>query len=102
MQEPPEDPACVNTDPAYFEEPYLYERGLQVCNTCQVHLWCLNRVDPARSHFDGVAGGQAWKDGRLVAKHFNTNNLVPVEIYMDTAKPRTTEEEDKDQNGTTR
>ena len=44
------------------------EWALQVCAPCTVKEWCLAEVRPAESHFDGVAGGVAWINGKPLGK----------------------------------
>lgn len=38
--------------------------ALMACRGCSVKDECLAFVQPARSHFDGIAGGKAWREGK--------------------------------------
>lgn len=74
---------CVGHDPRLFDDPQYATAALQICDTCTVRDWCLNLVDPARSYFDGVAGGHTWKEGRLLCKSCLDTDRVLI-VYMAT------------------
>jgi|JI10StandDraft_1071094.scaffolds.fasta_scaffold112397_7 hypothetical protein len=66
--------ACAEEDPALFDQ-HRYpevERALSVCSTCGVTEECLTIVRPQRSSFDGVAGGQVWRNGYRVRRDNST------------------------------
>lgn len=86
MIDPPAKPKCEGTDPEYFDNPALFYTALKVCRGCPVRMWCLQRVDPAKSHYDGVAGGHAWKDGHVVSRWDTDPDDPVVELYLESRK----------------
>jgi hypothetical protein len=85
MTPPPATPACAGSPPEWFDiwdEPGL---ALSVCAECPVRQWCLNTVDPLRSHFDGVAGGHAWHEG----EHRGGDLFdAELQLYISRVNPR--------------
>jgi len=66
--------ACAEEDATLFDA-YRYpdvERALAICGTCPVTEKCLTIVRPQRSSFDGVAGGQVWRNGYRVHRDNST------------------------------
>jgi len=62
-----EHAACTSADPYIFGVPDEPAAALTYCGECPVRAWCLRQVQPAISHFDGVAGGHAWARGEHVS-----------------------------------
>ena len=62
--------ACVNANPRLFDatDPIRATFGLRFCRGCPVKALCLSVVRPERSHYDGIAGGIVWSNGREVAR----------------------------------
>lgn len=58
--------ACLNVEPSIFDDPLLFIDALAMCSSCQRRTDCLEQVDPARSYFDGVAGGIPWHNGHPI------------------------------------
>lgn len=67
MTPPPGKPACQGADPVAFDQTEYQNTsmGLQICAECPVRAWCLETVDPAKSFFDGIAGGHVWVGGTI-------------------------------------
>lgn len=67
MTPPPGKPACQGADPVAFDQTEYQNTslGLGICATCPVRAWCLETVDPAKSFFDGIAGGHVWIGGTI-------------------------------------
>lgn len=69
---PPGTPACEREDAALFTSPVedlrVARDMLAVCASCDdaIRLWCYETVAPARSRFDGVAGGALWRNGKQI------------------------------------
>jgi len=76
------EPACANAWPPLFDLPEWNSTALQICDQCPVRFWCLNHVDPARSYFDGVAGGHTWHEGRLKCRSCLQTDPILIH-YMD-------------------
>lgn len=68
-----EEAICVKekVHPEHFDtfDYFICRFALEVCVPCPVKLQCLQQVDPAQNFFDGVAGGIAWRDGRIHRVH---------------------------------
>ena len=64
----PAEPACLKADPRTFDYPECFPDALAYCEECPVQGWCLDTVDPAANHYDGVVGGLAWLNGRVIFK----------------------------------
>lgn len=62
------DAACIGADPRLFDsiggDPAL--DALSYCERCPVTRSCEDWVKPKKSHFDGVAGGRVWQEGKPV------------------------------------
>lgn len=86
MITPPETPACQDTNPDYFDMDFMYPAALAICEPCPVKLWCLRQVDPARSYFDGVAGGHVWYEGKVQGKLTDPTTDPLLNIYLDERK----------------
>jgi len=65
----PQGLPCVGRDPVLFTEADTAALAVGLCADCPALAWCLDRVDPARSFFDGVAGGVEWRDGEPILRH---------------------------------
>lgn len=64
-KDPMELASCRGKDPQLFDTFLNPLPALRICDTCPVRSWCLATVDPARSYYDGVAGGHTWREGML-------------------------------------
>lgn len=85
MTPPPDDPACLGRPPEWFDHWEEPELAMSVCESCPVRQWCLNTVDPLRSHFDGIAGGHAWHEG----EHRGGDLFDPeLQLYIARVNPR--------------
>lgn len=67
------DAACIEADPRFFDAVTWEEAepALTYCGECPVKPICERHVlssRPTASHFDGVAGGRVWRDGRPVPR----------------------------------
>lgn len=60
-----EHAACKGIDPHLFDQTdgIYVSMALEHCNRCRVQESCLEWVAPQKSHFDGVCGGQVWRNG---------------------------------------
>lgn len=68
MTVPDGEPACKGHDPVQFTTLPIQTAVLDVCRPCTVKDWCLATVRPRSNHFDGIAGGIAWRHGRPIAR----------------------------------
>lgn len=84
--EPPATPRCQGEDPYIFDNEWTYGMALGMCEECPVRLWCLRQVDPARSYFDGVAGGHVWKEGRPQDRMTNPRQDEVLITYLATIR----------------
>ena len=62
---PAHEPQCLDEGARFTIIP-IDDIALLICEPCQVKAWCLSVVMPRDSHFDGVAGGIGWINGRAV------------------------------------
>lgn len=83
--DPPAKPACVGKNPELFDWPEFAYAAIEICNECPVQAWCLREVDPARSYFDGVAGGHQWRDGQVLNRYSDPRNDTILQIYLSQA-----------------
>jgi WhiB family redox-sensing transcriptional regulator len=60
------DAACVGMPPEVFDgkTPEDVEAALAACNGCRVRRACHQWMRPARTNYDGIAGGKLWREGR--------------------------------------
>lgn len=86
MEDPIDRANCRNSDPELFENEWLYDQALALCQTCPVRLWCLQRVDPIRGFFDGVAGGFIWVDGKVKSDHRTNPKDPALMTYLKTRR----------------
>jgi hypothetical protein len=91
MTHPLELAKCKSAEPDLFENEWLFDIGLVVCNDCPVRSWCLNWVDPKRNFYDGIVGGHIWRSGQPV-KDPRTNQQDPVLLtYLKTNQTKRSE-----------
>lgn len=82
---PTSTPACYGANPDLFDDPERYHQALHYCATCPARAWCLQWIDPARNHYDGVAGGYAWREGNASANlnpHLNRAADPVLDTYL--------------------
>lgn len=79
---PPAKPSCEDEEPSLFDNEFTFGMALAICAECPVREWCLNRVDPAGSWFDGVAGGVVWREGFPSAKWTKTHQDAVLIDYL--------------------
>lgn len=79
---PPAQPLCVDEEPSLFDVEFTYGMALAICQNCPVREWCLNQVDPARSYYDGVAGGVVWREGIPNPKWTDVRRDVTLIDYL--------------------
>lgn len=63
-----DDAACLGADPTLFDATSgekMFD-ALSYCERCPVIVECDTLVRPRRSHFDGVAAGKVWREGKVV------------------------------------
>lgn len=63
-----DEAACIGADPRLFDAN-TGERmhdALSYCDRCPVIPECEDHVRPRRSHFDGVAAGKVWREGKII------------------------------------
>lgn len=89
--EPESTPACQGTNPELFDWAEFAPTAIDICGACKVQAWCLRQVDPARSYFDGVAGGHQWREGQVLDRWTNPAKDLTLQIYLRPKKPRRTE-----------
>jgi hypothetical protein len=71
--------ACAGANPRLFDQtdPIRATHALAYCRDCPVSDLCLAVVRPSRSHYDGVAGGQVWSNGKIVGRLHGTRQGTP-------------------------
>lgn len=77
------DANCIGQDPRLFDLPAHFPDALYTCEPCTARLWCLQWVNPASNHYDGVVGGHVWSNGRPV-KSATTNSDPVLRKYLTT------------------
>ena len=63
-----DEPECAAHEPEQFTTLPVHDDTLNVCRPCKYKTQCLAIVQPRTSHFDGVAGGIAWRNGRPIKR----------------------------------
>ena len=74
-------------NPSIFDAFLEPATALSICALCPVRLWCLKLVEPASSHYDGIAGGHVWREGKLQDGHTDKEEPI-LQIYMRNRRPR--------------
>lgn len=92
LTQAPDTPACEGEKPALFDDWQNPERAIAICETCPVREWCLELLDPVRTHFEGIAGGHAWAGGQHRAGNVFDETL---ENYLEETKPAPQDTKDK-------
>lgn len=87
---------CRNADPWLFDQSEidLALPGLQYCKVCPFWQDCDDLVAPAKSHYEGIAAGKVWRNGRVLAKldASSPNRLtVGEDFYAETVELRGSE-----------
>lgn len=61
---------CNGADPWLFDQYQLdlAQPGLQYCRRCIFWQNCESLVEPRTSHYDGIAAGKVWRNGRVLAR----------------------------------
>jgi len=61
---------CNKADPWLFDQFQLdlAQPGLQYCRRCPFWQNCDDLVEPRASHYDGIAAGKVWRNGRVLAR----------------------------------
>ena len=62
--------ACVGANPRLFDQTDVLRAtyALAHCRDCRIPDLCLAVVRPETSHYDGVAGGIVWRNGRVIGR----------------------------------
>lgn len=62
--------SCLGANPRLFDQtdPIRATLALSYCRACPITALCLEVVRPDKSHYDGVAGGSVWSNGREVGR----------------------------------
>ena len=62
--------ACAFSDPWLFDQTTvdLAQPALSICSNCKYWNECDELVLPKKSHYDGVAAGKMWRNGKVLAK----------------------------------
>lgn len=65
----PEAP-CRDADPWLFDQYQLdlAQPGLAYCRGCPFWENCDELVKPRQSHYDGIAAGKVWRNGKVLAR----------------------------------
>lgn len=80
-----EDAPCAREDHTLFmaSDYYTASPALMVCGACPFRKQCLTWVNPARSWYDGVAGGVLWLDGKLQRRRRDDPDWVVIVGWRD-------------------
>jgi WhiB family redox-sensing transcriptional regulator len=92
--------ACIGAAPSLFDAngyPSAYD-GIKVCAHCPRDTkWaCLQKIEPHKTWFDGVAGGIVWRNGIVQTVTGKTLHLTDKTLvdYFDERYPKQNEMED--------
>jgi len=66
---------CREADPWLFDQYQLdlAQPGLNYCRRCPFWQNCNDLVKPRESHYDGIAAGKVWRNGRVLARLVDTS-----------------------------
>ena len=61
---------CASSDPWLFDQTTvdLAQPGFSYCARCPFWQECDDLVLPKKSHYDGIAAGKLWRNGKVLAK----------------------------------
>jgi hypothetical protein len=61
---------CAKSDPWLFDQTTvdLAQPGFSYCARCVFWQECDDLVLPKKSHYDGIAAGKLWRNGKVLAK----------------------------------
>jgi len=87
---------CAKSDPWLFDQTTvdLAQPGLSYCARCKFWQECDDLVLPRKSHYDGIAAGKMWRNGRVLAKlDPNIPNRLIVGEEEEIEEPSLTQQE---------
>jgi hypothetical protein len=66
---------CREADPWLFDQYQLdlAQPGLNYCRRCPFWQDCNDLVKPRESHYDGIAAGKVWRNGKVLARLVDTS-----------------------------
>jgi len=66
---------CREADPWLFDQYQLdlAQPGLNYCRRCPFWQNCNDLVKPRESHYDGIAAGKVWRNGKVLARLVDTS-----------------------------
>lgn len=66
---------CAKADPWLFDQHQidLALQGLTYCQRCPFWTECDELVKPKQSHYDGIASGKVWRNGKVLARLHETS-----------------------------
>ena len=71
---------CREADPWLFDQYQLdlAQPGLNYCRRCPFWQDCNDLVKPRESHYDGIAAGKVWRNGKVLARLVDTSPFCLV------------------------
>lgn len=80
--------ACIGISPSVFDADQYPDAwgGLKICSTCprKARWACLQRIEPHKMWFDGVAGGLVWRNGivqTIIGKTIHLNDQTLADYF---------------------
>ena len=72
---------CAKSDPWLFDQTTidLAQPGFSYCARCPFWQECDDLVQPQKSHYDGIAAGKLWRNGKVLAK---LDNEIPYRLIV--------------------